>query len=297
MQMPYKAALAAIPVTGYDWTGIYFGGHIGGGWQSTAFTDPGAGQTLADCCEYTYLADGSGVAGSNSNSFLGGAQIGAYYQIGRLVVGTEFDFSKTDLNNNGSYLFPYYYPGTDSPYYNATESFGVHTDWTATATTTIGVARDRWLLYSKGGVAWAHDNYSFNLSANYDTLTPYYNVTGASSAIVTGWTAGPGYTVAPQPLTLTGATSLGNGELAIDTSGQLAGTSTLLIESAGAGSTFVTQVGIYDASGNYQVVRVDQLVSPNSPTVRVPLADGSCVAKIVVDGHSNFGGAIVLAAT
>ncbi len=115
--------------------------------------------------------------------------------------------------------------------------------------------------------------------------------------VVTGWTAGPGYTLAPQPLTLTGATALGNGALAIDTSGQLAGTSALLVESAGAGSTFVTQVRIYDASGNYQVVNVDQLVSPHSPTVRVPLADGSCVAKIVVDGHSNFGGAIVVAAT
>lgn len=113
----------------------------------------------------------------------------------------------------------------------------------------------------------------------------------------TGWTASPSYTYQPQPLALMGATSLGSGQLSIDTTGRLAGVTTLQLESAGSGSTYVTQVVTYDVNGNYQVMNVNQMVSTQNPTVQLALENSASITKIVIDGHSNWGGEIAMQAT
>jgi outer membrane immunogenic protein len=77
---PYKAAPAIAPV-GYDWSGVYIGGHIGGGWQDTLFNEPSL--TLFD-------AQSDVNQTTNSSSFLGGLQAGANYQIGRLVLAPNW---------------------------------------------------------------------------------------------------------------------------------------------------------------------------------------------------------------
>jgi hypothetical protein len=96
---------------------------------------------------------------------------------------------------------------------------------------------------------------------------------------------------------LTSAASLGTGQFAVDTTGRLTDASMLLVESARTGSSYVTQVVTYDANGDYQVVNVNQMVSPQNPTVQVPLTSGAGSTRVVVDGHSEWGGAIALAAT
>ena len=83
-----KAPPPAPALVAYDWSGIYVGGHIGGGWSTTTFVDPGAAQILANCCVLNGLQPGAAATNANPSSFIGGAQAGWMYQIGRLVVGT-----------------------------------------------------------------------------------------------------------------------------------------------------------------------------------------------------------------
>src|SRR5262249_11650080 len=92
-----KAPIAS----GYDWSGVYVGAHVGGGWQNVAFSDPSAMPVLTNCClslgnqgNPTALPDGNG------SGFLAGVQAGLAYQLGRLVVGGEVDFSAADIKSN-----------------------------------------------------------------------------------------------------------------------------------------------------------------------------------------------------
>lgn len=119
-------------------------------------------------------------------------------------------------------------------------------------------------------------------------------VTGATYD--TGWTPSPGYTYQPQPLVLMSATSLASGELAIDTTNGLGGATSLEIDNAGSGSTYVTQVVTYDANGSYQVMSVNQMLSPQNPTIRLALDNCAGITKIAIDGHSDWGGAIAIQA-
>lgn len=71
-QQPYYKAAPA-PV--FNWTGFYFGGHIGYGWGDT-------------------------LVGGDMDGFLGGVQAGYNWQLSRnWVFGIEADISGTDLNN------------------------------------------------------------------------------------------------------------------------------------------------------------------------------------------------------
>lgn len=183
----------------YDWTGFYLGGHIGAGWSTTAFVDPAAAQVLANCCVLNGLAPGASASNANASGFLGGLQAGWMYQLGRLVVGNDIDWSATGMNGHGSGFFP---PGplgaanNCAAPCNATEAYGVDTRWTATATTTIGLAKDRWMFYNKGGVALADNRYSLGVTGTTSgfgvTPGPYSLVSSGVNGVVAGWTIGTG---------------------------------------------------------------------------------------------------------
>ena len=74
---PVAPVAYAPPV--YNWSGFYIGGHIGGGFENSSWTDPftGSNDTF------------------NNSGFLGGAQIGVNTQFNWLVLGLEGDFSWT----------------------------------------------------------------------------------------------------------------------------------------------------------------------------------------------------------
>jgi hypothetical protein len=112
-----------------------------------------------------------------------------------------------------------------------------------------------------------------------------------------GYRIDPGYIYRPAPLQVAGATCLDQGSLAIDTGGELTGMTTLSIQAAGGGQTYVTQVVLYDAAGNYQVVNLNTMISAQNPSVQVALGNGGAITRVVVDGHSDWGGAIALTAT
>jgi outer membrane immunogenic protein len=156
----YKAPPAgALPVA-YDWTGFYVGGHVGYGWARKSWSDS------FGLFDVSHDADG----------FLGGGQVGFNYQVGQFVFGVEGDFSAAGISGGTNVL------GT---------SFNTDVDWTSTLTGRLGMAFDRWLVYGKGGIAWARDRYSTNAYTA--------GVTEITDTRV-GWTAGAGveYAFAPQ---------------------------------------------------------------------------------------------------
>lgn len=163
---PLPSAVPPVPV--YAWTGCYFGGNIGGGWQSTSYSNQ----------------DGTGVdIGSNTgSSFVGGGQIGCDYQIVRWVVGIQGLFDAAALK--GSVPVP-----------NSRPTVTVFNDnkWFATATARVGYAiQPALLLYGKGGAAWTSEEISVE-----DPPAPAAPFATDNRS---GWTAGVGleYMFAPR---------------------------------------------------------------------------------------------------
>ncbi len=179
---PYRAP---VPVAVYDWTGLYFGGHIGGGWEKTWSNDD----------SYNVIGHFGGIGlpvgaaasmNSSNSSFLGGVQAGWNYQIGRLVLGSEFDWSWTKFNTTATGGYPVF-PGAG---FTGGETLGSSNNWIGTATTRIGVARDNWLFYGKAGGAWTGANYT--LGAIETAGAARATLGGTFSETRIGWTVGTG---------------------------------------------------------------------------------------------------------
>ena len=194
---PLPVVKGPVAYSAYEWSGVYIGGHIGGGWEKTAFSDPsaahiytmdafGSGSAAGD------IANGASASDARPSSFLGGLQAGWMYQIGRLVVGGDFDFSWTRLNGSGLGVHGVEVVPPDF----VNEAYSVNTKWTGTATTTIGVARDRVLFYGKAGVAWARHDYT--LASNGFSVfqgaagAPFAYGPATASDTLVGWTVGTG---------------------------------------------------------------------------------------------------------
>jgi outer membrane immunogenic protein len=148
----------------FNWTGFYIGANIGGGW---------IGGNIVDVNGVSF---GSGTHGA----FIGGGQIGYNYQINpNVVLGVEWLMDGVSGNNDSNVAF--------IPAFGDLFQASVNTDWIMTVTGRIGLTSpqwDHWLLYAKGGAAWAQ---------NEATVTDL--VTGASfsnTKISDGWVAGGG---------------------------------------------------------------------------------------------------------
>jgi outer membrane immunogenic protein len=187
----YNKAPAAAPAA-YDWSGAYVGGHVGGEWGKASLVDPSSYNFFDLCCSNSgnaFVGGPAALSGSNS-SFLGGLQAGANYQIGRLVLGAEFDYSWT--NKSTSSASGSFAQNRGNTVFSSTETFGSSTHWIATATTRLGVARDTWLFYGKVGAAMTGGNYSLSDSAISTNNGYTFGPAGALSDRRTGWTVGTG---------------------------------------------------------------------------------------------------------
>ncbi len=151
---PAPAAPIVYAPAAYDWTGFYFGGHLGAGYSNSSWSDP---------------ITGIGNDTFNKWGLLGGAQVGANVQFNALVLGLEGDFSWTGIKGTGR----------DS----IGEALNTNVQWTSTVTGRIGAAFDRLLIYGKGGLALAEDQSS---------LTDFGGNSASVSFMRTGWTAGGG---------------------------------------------------------------------------------------------------------
>lgn len=109
----------------------------------------------------------------------------------------------------------------------------------------------------------------------------------------TVWNPAPSYTYQPA-IQLFGPTSLANDQLSIET-GSLGSARTLELDAAG-GQTYVSQVVMYSANGTYQVLPVNQMLSAANPSILLSIDNSASISRIVVDGHSDWGGALSIRA-
>jgi len=172
-RMPVKAPA---PVRVFTWTGCYLGGHAGWGWGRTKFND--ISTVLPDQGLATIFANTPSVD-VDTDGFLGGGQIGCDYQFGgNWVAGVEGQFSGADINGSVDTISN---PVVITPITSST--FHSRTNWLASVTGRLGYTWDRWLVYAKGGGAWARND--------YDAVTTYAG-TWSASETRSGWTVGGG---------------------------------------------------------------------------------------------------------
>lgn len=124
----------------------------------------------------------------------------------------------------------------------------------------------------------------------YTTPAPVY----VSAPVYTSWTPAPSYTYQPAAIQLLGPTALANDQLSIDV-GSLGNATTLELDAAG-GSTFVSQVTVISANGAYQTIPVNQMLSAQNPSIPLSIDNCNTITRIVVDGHSEWGGALSIRA-
>ena len=157
----------AIPPPGpvWNWTGGYFGAHIGAAWGNTNFSDPFGPSLYGDDVR--------------TPGFLGGVQTGYNWQAPntRFVFGVEADLSglastgtNTCLAYSGSFL---------------SANCRSRPDASTTFTGRVGIAvggDERTLLYVKGGLAGLHESVDIATNALID-----FGPTFATSASFWNW--------------------------------------------------------------------------------------------------------------
>jgi outer membrane immunogenic protein len=161
MRAPVKAPPPVPPPYVHNWTGFYFGGHIGGGWS--------------DRCLTTEFGE---VACSDTSGWLGGGQVGWNFQTGQFVFGIEFSGSWSDIgggNNQGSLPGGWWFSSDGKTLLMLTGR--------------LGYSVDRALFYVTGGGAWARNsatlyNGAFATTVDFDRQ---------------GWTIGGGFEYAFSP--------------------------------------------------------------------------------------------------
>ena len=180
--MPLKAPP---PVLAYDWSGTYIGGFVGGGWSHDDSSEPGLG-ILGTLVNFPVVQTTTGSA------FIGGIEGGDRYQFGKLVIGWEADMVWGNTSDTSTTTFS---PNGIPPgVFSLTRSLTTNEKWTGTATSTVGIAHDRWLVYGKAGVAWSKTDYTDNWSGNIVGI-PFQAFSGTgttSSSNQVGWTVGTG---------------------------------------------------------------------------------------------------------
>jgi outer membrane immunogenic protein len=141
LRRPAPAPIPAEPKS--EWTGFYFGGNVGYGWNHAVVNDSFLLAGFGPISPDTRYAE-------NLKGAVWGGQIGYNWQVGNFVVGLEADFNGT------SQIF-------DQPF--ACDLGGAIVPgctvypkdtirWFGTGRGRAGFAVDRWLVYVTGGGAW-----------------------------------------------------------------------------------------------------------------------------------------------
>ena len=155
------ATYVPAPIPYYNWSGFYIGGNVGG-----VFSGLSASDTLR-----------SNFTSTTSQSFLGGGQVGVNWEFGPgVVIGAEADF---DWLPNTKNTITATAPG------GATAVTAINNRWLTLVDARLGYAWDRFMVYGKGGGAFAGVSNS-NGTVNGTNV----NISGPGS--VSGWTVGVG---------------------------------------------------------------------------------------------------------
>ena len=143
LRMPVTKAPPLPPPPVFTWTGCYFGGHVGGGWGRKDFAG------------FPFAPDGESFR-LDTSGWLAGGQVGCDYQFANnWVIGIENQGSWSDIKGDRADSFTTEFSTIDATAH-------AKTDWLVSITGRLGVTFDRWLVYGKGGVAFAGDKYRFD---------------------------------------------------------------------------------------------------------------------------------------
>ncbi len=160
--MPLKAPSFMGP--GYNWTGFYLGGHIGGAFGTSNWSTPGAAGS-SPLYQTINTFDEAG-------SFVAGIQGGYNYLLpNRVLIGGEADFTIPN--------FPSITGLSTGPNINFTSAAGNAENLTeamlasGTARGRIGYAPGSWLFYATGGFAWYYGQQTLNNLTTGTTEMPF----------------------------------------------------------------------------------------------------------------------------
>jgi outer membrane immunogenic protein len=161
-EVPPTAALT------FNWTGCYFGAHLGGG-ASEDRTINSAGGTLD----------------FGAGGFIGGGQAGCDHQFAsNWVVGAEGRAAGSSLSSQHASHVVFPALGVAVP-----SQFGLKNDFLGSITARFGYAYGSgWLFYGRGGVAWTHEK----IDEGYINPATGVAVDPSASVMRTGWTLGAG---------------------------------------------------------------------------------------------------------
>jgi outer membrane immunogenic protein len=179
-----------------SWTGFYVGGNLGGGWSRQSYvTAPG--DTLVTIPFDGSLGWGTGLGGSSTAGFTGGAQLGYNWQMSNLVVvGVETDIQHygATVTNNTAFVsaVPPADPGGFATISNQVNS---STRWFGTLRGRIGTPAlsPSTLIYVTGGLAYGRENITANVTATLPgggLLETFPFTTGSTNV---GYTFGGGF--------------------------------------------------------------------------------------------------------
>jgi outer membrane immunogenic protein len=186
--MPLKAAPYSAPVPVYSWTGCYAGAHVGWGWGTSTFSDPGTAHVAAPSGTAVTIITTPVSGSADQSGGVFGGQVGCDYQFGsNFVIGISGSVAGANIDGSGSYVVP---AGSS---FGVSSSIDAKTDFLADVSGRLGVTWGQALIYGKGGVAWSHNRYgtvfdglSFTAS---DTATGALAGAGVEWKFAPNWSA------------------------------------------------------------------------------------------------------------
>jgi len=193
--LPMKAPVYKAPVAApaFGWTGFYIGASVGYGWSDADLDLASVGNPIPPF-PARFLDAVAGavppILATHPRGFIGGGQFGYNYQINRLVLGYEADFSFADIRGSDTKggtanLFP-------SPPLNITAAGEQKLNFLGTVRGKLGFTPiDSLLVYATGGLAYGHVESSTKTSDVASTFSTS-PASGSASAVRAGWTAGGG---------------------------------------------------------------------------------------------------------
>jgi outer membrane immunogenic protein len=177
--MPVKAPPPApAPTPVFTWTGLYIGGISGYASMERQTT-----RNIADALYPVGFSDTNRMDGG-----LFGFEAGANYQFNWAVIGIEGDWQGATIGDT----FVTHSPIVGGAFTDEVRSL----DWVSTLTGRLGLAWDRWMLYGKGGAAWAATDDSAS-NASFTGSGVLITDRSVPSRTLTGYVVGGGIEWAP----------------------------------------------------------------------------------------------------
>lgn len=180
-----NAANAADPAPGgaapYNWSGLYIGLNLGGGWGQAQSDD-----SLAFTSNQGVLLGGTSSPTNNISGVTGGGQLGYNWQIGPAVIGVETDIQGSGQSGSSTSVCGAVSQGVGCG--NSAATFE-HTDkitWFGTTRGRLGAAFDRFLVYITGGAAYGE----VKSDTTVTRMTGVVSYSTSSTRL--GWTIGGG---------------------------------------------------------------------------------------------------------